>query len=115
MFKNKIFKICLLILLILLIIFSIYFITFRKTNQRKRALELQLERLNNEMTYIKQENQSLKEGVYNSSKDEFLEKEARLNLGYKKAGETAVILSGGTTTTKIPKNGGENFFDKLKE
>jgi len=109
MFKNKIFKIALLVLLILLIILSIYFITFRKVNQRKKALELQLERLNKEITYIKKENQDLKEGVYNSSKDEFLEKEARLNLGYKKEGETAVILSGNTTTTKALKNNGNGF------
>jgi cell division protein FtsB len=48
---------------------------------------------------MEKENTDLKEGVFDSSKDEYLEREARMSLGYKKEGETAVILSG-TTTTK---------------
>jgi cell division protein FtsB len=114
MFKNRIFKICFLGLGILLIIFGIYFLTFNKINKRKRTLELQLERLSSEMESIKKENVELKEGVYNSSKDEFLEKEARMNLGYKKVGETAVILSGETTTTLGSEKNSNSLIEKIK-
>lgn len=114
MFKNKIFKISLIGLLILLVVFSVYTFSFRKINQRRKTLKLQLERLNNEMQYIKKENMELKEGVFNSSKNEFLEKEARLNSGYKKEGETAVILSSGTTTTKAKNTNDGSFFEKIK-
>jgi cell division protein FtsB len=114
MFKSKIFKICLLVLGIISIILSIYFFTFRKINKRKKTLELQLDRLTHEMEYIKKENTDLKVGVYNSSKDEFLEKEARMNLGYKKEGETAVILSGNTTTTKASDKNSKSLVEKLK-
>jgi len=83
-------------------------VAFQRINKRKRVLEMQLNMINKEIDYVSQENKDLKEGIYNSSKDEYLEKEARLNFGYKKDGETAVILSG-TTTTKADdglENGG---------
>lgn len=112
--NKKIFKIIIICLLIGLVIYAIYFFSFYKINKRKRILELQLNMLNKEIEYVKKENQSLKEGIFDSSKDEYLEKEARLNLGYKKEGETAVILSS-TTTTKTDKNlNNSSLFDKIR-
>jgi cell division protein FtsB len=99
-FNKKIFKYILVVGLIGLIVFGIYYFVFKKVNQKKRILEMQLNMLSKEIEYLEKENQNLKEGIFNSSKEEYYEREARLNLGYKKEGETAVILSSTTTTKK---------------
>ena len=115
MFNKKIFKFILIVGLIGLIVFGIYYFVFRKVNQKKRILEMQLNMLSKEIEYLEKENQDLKEGIFNSSKEEYYEREARLNLGYKKEGETAVILSS-TTTTKgeILEEVNVDFWSKVK-
>lgn len=99
LFNKKIFRYLFILGVIGLVVFGIYYFVFREVNQKKRILEMQLNMLNKEIEYLEKENKDLKEGIFNSSKDEYYEREARLNLGYKKEGETAVILSS-TTTTK---------------
>lgn len=99
LFNKKIFKYMFIIILIGLIGFGVYYFVFRDVNQKKKILEMQLNMLDKEIEYLEKENKDLKEGIFNSSKNEYYEREARLNLGYKKEGETAVILSS-TTTTK---------------
>ena len=112
--NKKILKILIICLLIGIVIYLIYFLVFYKINKRKRNLELQLNMINKEIQYIQKENLDLKEGVFDSSKYEYLEKEARLNLGYKKQGETAVILSGTTTTKNQNSSGGKSLFEKIQ-
>lgn len=97
MFKNKGVKTILWILLIIGLIYSLLFLTFQNINKRKKTLEMQLDILNKEIAYLEIENQNLKKGIFDSSKEEELEKEARINYGYKKEGETAVMLSPTTT------------------
>jgi len=99
MIKNKTIKIIFWVLLILFILYFVYFTYFQKIMKRRKTLEMQLDMINQEVSYMEKENANLKAGISDSLKEEYLEKEARLNLGYKKEGETAVILSG-TTTTK---------------
>ncbi len=116
LFNKKIFKYLFILGLISLVVFGIYYFVFREVNQKKRILEMQLNMLNKEIEYLEKENKDLKEGIFNSSKDEYYEREARLNLGYKKEGETAVILSS-TTTTKVESldNTNENVWNKIKK
>lgn len=116
MFKKKIFKICLIIVLVALFCYVIYMVVFQKINKRKRALEMQLNMVNNEIEYLKKENNELKEGISKSTQEEYLEKEARLNFGFKKEGETAVILSNTTTTKNEDSlNKNSSLWDKIKE
>ncbi|HRZ29691.1 MAG TPA: septum formation initiator family protein [Candidatus Paceibacterota bacterium] len=91
-----------LTVLIIGILYSILFLVFQNINKRKRTLEMQLDILNKEIAYLELENQNLKKGILDSSKSEELEKEIRMNYGYKKEGETAVMLS--PTTTKDDTN-----------
>lgn len=52
------------------------------------------------MLDLKKENEELERGILQVDEEEFLEKEARVNMGYKKDGEKTVILKINTTTTK---------------
>lgn len=97
-FKNKWVKIFLAIALIVIFVYGILYMVFKNVNKNKKTLEMQLNILNKEITYLEADNQKLKQGIFDSSKEEELEKEVRMNYGYKKEGETAVILS--ATTTK---------------
>ena len=114
MFKNKWIKTILLVLAIISLVYGMLFLIFQNTSKRKKTLEMQLDILNKEIAYLEIENQNLKKGVFDSSKEEELEKEARMNYGYKKEGETAVMLS--PTTTKNQNDtdtSSVNFWDKI--
>lgn len=116
LFNKKIFKYMFIVILIGLLGFGVYYFVFRDVNQKKKILEMQLNMLDKEIEYLEKENKDLKEGIFNSSKNEYYEREARLNLGYKKEGETAVILSSTTTTkAEILDNIDLSTWDKIKK
>jgi len=104
-----------LIGLVIALIYGVFYFIFQNINKRKKALEMQLDILNKEMAYLEADNQNLKKGIFDSAKEEELEKEARMNYGYKKAGETAVILSSTTTEPKSEQvTKSSNLLEKIK-
>ena len=101
--------------LVITLIYGVFYFIFQNINKRKKALEMQLNILNKEIIYLEADNQNLKKGIFDSAKEEELEKEARMNYGYKKEGETAVILSSTTTepnSDQVTKP--SNLLEKIK-
>jgi cell division protein FtsB len=98
--NKKIIKILIVVALVSGLIYFVFFYLFHDVNKQKNFLREQIADLNKEVTVLEEENKSLQEGILEINQEEFLEKEARVNLGYKKEGEKTVILKINTTTTK---------------
>lgn len=113
-FKNKIFKNILIVLGAILLIVFLYYLVFYKIWKRQSFLKEQISILEKQEAYLTKDNQALKEGIANNNQDEYMEREARVNLGYKKADETTVILET-TSTTKFNQNKtGLTIFEIIK-
>lgn len=98
--KKQIIKILAWITLIAFLVYILFFYALHDINKQKRFLRSQIASLNKEMLDLKKENEELEQGILQVDEEEFLEKEARVNMGYKKDGEKTVILKINTTTTK---------------
>lgn len=97
--NKKIIKITIILLVILGMLYFLYSYMFININKQKNFLKSQINILSQEAESLEVENQTLKKDIDMINKEEFFEKEARINLGYKKEDEKAVILKT-TTTTK---------------
>ncbi len=98
--NKKIIKILITVSLVVCVLYFSFFYLFQDINKQKNFLQVQINELNQEVALLEEENKSLQKGILEIDQEEFLEKEARVNLGYKKDGEKTVILKINTTTTK---------------
>ena len=96
--------ICVLVVLGLGLIYKGMFANILK---RRQFLKNQSQTLQKELDYLKTENLKLKGSENKESDEEYLEKESRLSLGFKKEGETVVVLNPGTVSSTTKEEPGE--------
>ncbi|MEK7664455.1 MAG: septum formation initiator family protein [Patescibacteria group bacterium] len=102
LFHQVLFKfggILILIIALLLIIADV------KIYQKKKQLNYQIESLKNKIQDLKSRNSSLKEGILNADKEQYIEKIAREELNLQKPGEK--VISFVATESKPDQNSGE--------
>ncbi len=98
--KKIIIKWVVFLSLVAFFVYLIYIVVFKDINKQKNFLNSQIEILEKEKQVLEDENETLQEGIMLAFQEEYLEQEARINLGYKKEGENTVILKVTPTTTK---------------
>ncbi len=97
--------------LILTVVGFLVFSNFR-ISQRRAMLNSQIERLKTEIKAAEEKKLQLQSQVYESSREEFLEKEAREKLNLKKSGEEVVaVLPSEEDKTEEPQK--QSFWDKI--
>ncbi len=98
------FRVISISILIILGITLLYKGMFANILKRRQFLKTQAENLQKELDYLKNENLKLKGADSKETDEEYLEKESRLSLGFKKEGETVVVLNPGTSTSTTKPN-----------
>jgi len=98
-------------LLILTVVGFLAFSNFR-ISQRRAMLNSQIEQLKAEIRAAEEKKQQLQVQAYESSQEEFLEREAREKLNLKKPGEEVVaVLPSEEDKTEEPQK--QSFWDKI--
>ncbi|MDO8558721.1 MAG: septum formation initiator family protein [bacterium] len=98
-------------ILILTVVGFLAFSNFR-ISQRRAILNSQIEQLKAEIKAAEEKNRQLQVQAYESSQEEFLEKEAREKLNLKKPGEEVVaVLPSEEDKTEEPQK--QSFWDKI--
>lgn len=82
-----------LIIIIFVVLFFIFVSGLIKETINKHRIDSQISKLEQEIFSLEQNNQELAGNIESWSQSNQLEKQARLKLGLKKPGETAVIIS----------------------
>ncbi|SRR6056297_813357 len=78
------------ICLILLILLSIPLV--KKIRQRQKV-DSEIQKLQEEIASLEKENQELDKLIKYLKSDQFLEKQSRMNLGFKKSGEEVLVIT----------------------
>jgi len=81
-----------LITLLLLCILAIFVVPLTKNWRQKRAIDQEISELEKQVSEYENKNSSLKKVLDYMKSNEFVEKEARTKLNYKKAGEQVTII-----------------------
>ncbi len=83
------------IALFLVVLLSVWLVILsRKERERSNGIETDIDRLKQEASSLKEENEALKEKIDYFSSDSFQEREAKEKLGYRKTDERVVVLRG---------------------
>lgn len=105
-----------IILIIGLLILSYIFISLGKEYVRRYQVNKEIERLRAEVEKQESNNLKLVDLVDYLNSEQFIEKEARQKLGYKKPGENVVVIKEGSLVQNQPDANDQNSSeDKIAE
>lgn len=93
-----------LLTLVLIFLLAIFAVPLTKNWRQKRSIDKEVSDLQTQIAGLENKNSSLKKVLDYMQSDQFVEKEARTKLNYKKPGEEVAVIEGrdGTTASVSP-------------
>jgi len=88
-----------LVLIIIIVIFFTLSFSLAKTYFKEHKVNLEIASLENEIQKLEKENLDITGLLAYLQSDEFVEKEARLNMGLKRPGEELIVIKENKTTS----------------